>query len=372
MSHLRLAFAVLSILLVVACAPTLPTSLPTPVHTSTISVIPTYTPSLRTTEPVATGIPVQRSSPTPLPTSIKATAAFTETPEPIEETDPFAPPSPNPTALALQKEWKTYPVLFAPNGKWAAPSNSSHSEADDAVIVIRNIVTDNRRTVSCKLFLPSCDSIEAIHWSKDSRYLYLAASGQYGETSPGQPLMSELARLDVESGKFEKLAGNLSATKRYDDSYSSPDDYDFSISLDDQYFAYVKSSYMDDQDTVEFAILTTDKRKEVEKRTLNLASAGDLTWSPSNNYLVFQTVGPSGQGIAFYDLNSKTLRYVIQNETNDSLSIHGWDVRRNLVMLVKMSWNDRLSSYWYLNPFTSEILPIPNPTATTQPLSSGS
>jgi len=278
--------------------------------------------------------------------------APSRSPAPTSQEDPFPTPSPNPTALALEKEWGSNgPVLLSPDGQWGVSAFSTGNQ-----MIVTNIVTALTRTVPCSLFSRSCASIEAIHWSKDSRYLYLASSIMWGETSLGQPLFSELGRIDLQSGKFEKLINNLDISTG-DGFVISRDNYDFSISPDDRYLAYVKSSN-DDEGKVEFVVLTTDKWKEKEKRALAKGSAGNIVWSPSSDHLVFVAVND----VAYYDLNTKILRYTVQNEQGNALFLLGWDVKTNLVRLMKESWIDRIDSYWYLNPFTGEILPVLTPT----------
>jgi len=182
----------------------------------------------------------------------------------------------------------------------------------------------------------------------------------FGETSPGQPLFSELGRLDVQSGKFEKLIENLDVIQ-IEDGTSSAYNYDFSISPDDRYLAYVKSIFSGLGDKIEFAVLTLDKLKEIDKRTLDGGWAANIFWSPSSDHLVFHN-----NGIVYYDLETKTLRYMLQ-QSEDVQLIRGWDANRNLVQLGMMD-ADRVFTYWYLNPFDGQIFPattpVPAPNAT--------
>ena len=342
MRHLLLIF--LSAILLSACASQSPmlspsseslqiafTATPMVTPTSTITKSPSLTPPL-------------------FPTPSKTLAIPTAT-----QADPFPKPSPNPTAYFLAEKWHTLPfgLLFSPNGEWTASSVRGPVE-------VTNITTDLKRLVPCSLFSRSCASLREIHWSKDSRYIYVASMMDFGETSWNQPLFSELGRLDAQSGKFEKLVENLDIIQ-FPDGTSSAYNYDFSISPDDRYLAYVKSISSGLGDKIEFGVLTLDKLEEIDKRTLDGIWAANIFWSPSSSHLIFHN-----DGIVYYDLDTKTLRNVLQDPDN-VLLIRDWDAKSNLVHLQKID-DDHMSTYWYFNPFNGQTLPattpIPAPNAT--------
>lgn len=349
---MRLILLIIFALFISACSvqlKTIPTS--TSIHALSQPIIITSTaPNTPTMPPPsATAVPSHTATRF-IPTSVSHTPSFT--PTPTSQETPFPIPSPNATVVSLGEQWNvdSHMISLSPNGEWATLSFQSPVE-------VTNIVTGLKRVAPCTLFLRSCSAIREIHWSKDSHYLYLASIASYGETSMAQPLFSELGRLEVESGKFEKLVENLDETEFGDGVVGSTYTYDFAISPDDQYIAYVKSSYQGDKPTVEFAVLTINNLREKEKRTLDKSVAGNILWSPSSDHLVFQ----ADADIAFYDLPTGILRYVVQNVQEYSLLMLDWEPQTNLVQLRKETWYDRVWSYWYLNPFTGQILPAPTP-----------
>lgn len=283
---------------------------------SFLSLPPTWTPS-----PTA----APQSTPTPFPT-------FTVVP-PLTQvlpltTDPF-------------EELRSHSgdAFLSPDGQWSA-------DVDSFVMKVVNQDTDKVWTLPCDLF-EECSVVTPVTWSSDSKLLYFAPE-PYFDTPVGIRLYTAVARIDMETGIWEKILGE---TDRY---------YDFAVSSDDAYLAYTQpAATFADNHSVILSIRNLKDGGE-EKYTLEGFVGGNIVWSPFAPRFVFQIQDPAaGSSIVYYDVESRLLKYLVQEEQNH-FYLSSWG-ENNLVSLRKIGWSDRALSDWMLNPFTNEINPVPTP-----------
>jgi hypothetical protein len=274
---------------------------------------------------------------TPSPTlSPKATS----TPFPTYTTVPPITPVPLlPTATnpMTELEKRSNKALVSPNGQWSV-------NVDSAGMQIVNQTADKVWTLPCTLF-KECGVITPVAWSSDSSSLYFAPEASIAEAPIGIRLYKAVARIDMETGTWEKV---LEESDRY---------YDFAVSKDDAYLAYTQpQGNFSDNNSVILSVLNLRNGRET-KYSLDGFVGGNIVWSPYTTRFVFQIQDPAnGTSLLYYDVDLDVLKYILKEEkSNFHISTWGED---NLVLLQKTSWSDRALSDWVLNPFTNEMMPV--------------
>lgn len=286
-------------------------------------------------EPAATETPSRLSFPVP-PTRTPGPTAL---PLPTLTPFPTFTPLPTPTSDPLRElERRFEAALVSPNGRWSATSQP-------ASLLVVNETTGQVWTLPCDLF-KECRAVTPIKWTSDSDLLYFAPEAGLSETPIGIRLYTAVARIDAETGQWEKV---LEETRRY---------YDFAVSSDDAYLAYTQpAGTFADNHSVVITIRNLRNRQE-EKYTLDGYVGGNIVWSPFTARFVFQVQSPgAGSSIVYYDVEAGLLKYILREEQSHVL-IDSWG-RDNLVAIRKVAWSDRALSGWVLNPFTNEITPGP-------------
>jgi len=192
----------LGILMLAACAPvvTVTPMLPTQEPTATPSSIPT---SRNTSIPAATPI----VSITPLSTISTFTPTFDE----LVQLNPFPTETPNPTAQAIAQRWNLDTALLSLDGNWAAAS-------EQGILHIIQTQGNNELSVKCETFTV-CEFVVPIQWSPDSRMLYFA-SLLTGESNIPFRQYTGIARINVNTGKVEKMVEDSSTEREYSMSLS--------------------------------------------------------------------------------------------------------------------------------------------------------
>ena len=310
----RKIFFIASLLVILLPACGSPTSASQPLSTPVQLILPpTWTPS-----PAATAIPTFTQIPT-----------FT----PVPAFTPLAYPTNDALGALLERFQES---LFPPRGQWAA-----YRERDGIRVV--NAETKQVWTLPCQLF-DECSILFPIKWSRDGRVLYFAPAPSESGAPAGIYLFTALAMIEVKSGKWEML---LPDSDHY---------YDFTFSPDEKFLAYTQSSGDLPGDPSVIVGILTLKNKKAQQHKLDGVFAGNIVWSPFKPRFIFQIQDPEkGSSIAYFDIDTNTLRYVLRDEQSD-LYISSWD-ENNLVSLQKTDWVTHLKSDWLLNPFTGELEP---------------
>ena len=237
-------------------------------------------------------------------------------------------------------EHRSERASISPNGQWSA-------NVDSVSMRVVNQTTGKVWTLPCTLF-EECSVINPVQWSPDSQVLYFAPEANMSEAPIGITLYTAVARIDMETGRWEKI---LEETKRY---------YDFAVSNDDTYLAYTQpAETFADNHSVVIRILDL-KNLQQDTFTLDGFIGGNILWSPFTTRFVFQIQDPAtGSSIVYYDVKTEVLKYITKDEqTYFQLVSWGED---NLVSVRKIAWFNRTLSDWTLNPFTNELLPVPTP-----------
>ena len=170
---------------------------------------PTVTPVFIMQEASATSSPIPTSTNTYLPTE---TPMFDELVQP----NPFPTTTPNPTAEAIAKRWNLDTVLLSPDGNWAAASAPG-------IMHIIQMQGNNELSVKCETFAV-CEFVVPVQWSPDSRMLYFAPL-LTGESNIPFRQYTGIARIDIITGKFEKMVENSPAEREYSMSLSPDGNY---------------------------------------------------------------------------------------------------------------------------------------------------
>jgi hypothetical protein len=278
--------------------------------------------------------PAWTSGPTSLP-------KFTPTPFPTYTSVPpvasVLPTIPDPFNELRRRSGK---ALLSPNGQWSANFGSASME-------VVNQTSGRVWTLPCTLF-KECSVITPVKWSSNSNTLFFAPEAIVFETPVGIKLYTAVAKIDLETGAWEKV---LEETDRY---------YDFTVSNDDAYLTYTQpAGNFGDSHSVIISVLNLKNGHEA-KYSLDGFVGGNIVWSPYTTRFVFQIQDPgSGSSLLYYDVGSDVLKYMLKEEKND-FRILSWG-QDNLLSLQKIAWSDRTLSDWVLNPFTNEILPGPTP-----------
>lgn len=308
----KLAFVILSLILLTACGPGVSPSLPT---AAPATLPPTWTPS-----PPPTGLPTATDIPT-----------FT----PVPAFTPISTPTRD-SVGALSERFQD--SLFSPNGRWTAYRDP------DKLRVVNNDDPLRLWTLPCALF-DECSTVYPVKWSRNSQMLYFAPAPVAGGAPDGISLVTALAVINVRSGRWESV---LPDSDRH---------YDFTFSQDDGYLAYTQSSgSLAEEQTVTVGALNLKDKKEPQHRyTLNGAYAGNIIWSPFRPRFVFVIHDPeAGSAVGYYDIGARFLKYALAVEPADIiLSEWGQD---NLVSLERKDWDTNTRAYRVLNPFSGELI----------------
>jgi hypothetical protein len=247
------------------------------------------------------------------------------------------PTNPDPIDELGSRSVKT---LLSPNGEWSANFDSASME-------VMNQTNGRVWTLPCTLF-KECSVITPVKWSSDNGSLYFAPQAQVFESPVGIHLYTAVARIDMETGAWEKI---LNETDRY---------YDFAISNDDEYLAYTQpQGNFGDNNSILISVLNLKNGREA-KYSLAGFVGGNILWSPYTSRFVFQIQDPAnGSSLLYYDVDNDVLKYILKKEKN-YFQLLSWG-EDNLVSLRKTSIVDRSQSNWVLNPFTNEITPVATP-----------
>ena len=226
-------------------------------------------------------------------------------------------------------------ALSSPNGQWTA-------YREQYKIRVVNAETTRIWTLPCELF-DECSVVIPVIWSRNSQFLYFAPAPLRSGAPAGVSIFTAVARIDVKSGVWELL---LPDSERY---------YDFTISPDFEYLAYTQSAgFLPGEPSVVMGILRLKNKKVEEQFTLASSFAGNIVWSPYKYRFIFQTQEPEkGSSIAYFDMETRVLKYIIQDEPYD-FHISAWG-EDNVALLQKTAWLNHSKSDWLLNPFTGEI-----------------
>jgi hypothetical protein len=324
----KISLVFLLIVLLTGCDshPSLPTSVPTE------KTIPTNVPTTRTSpikitaRPRFTLIIPQTSTPIPSLTSVPK---FTKT-------------------LASSDLWKNYAALNSPDEKWVAYYNFNE-------IKVVNLDTNIIWVLPCELF-QSCNYIIPMKWSQNGETLFFGASSYLGAypQSTKVSFFSTAGRLDVQTGKWQRL-------------FPDPVNlFDFSISFDDTYLAYIQP-LLDEQFIPRSVVLTVLNLKNQQEQKTTLDSTGyggNIVWSPYKERFVFQ-IRDSNNGlssIVYFDVGTNILRYIVKDEKS-VFSIQSW-LENNLVLIQKTDLDEQNLVSLFLNPFTSEFSVVSTATPT--------
>lgn len=301
----------ISILLLASCGPM---AVPTPQSTTAPQLLPaTWTPS-----PEATAIPTFTEFPT-----------FTPVP-------PIALPA-TPTFDYLGVLSKRFQdPLPSPVGQWIA-------SREGRKLLVKNTETNHVWTLPCELF-DDCGTVIPVRWSRNGDTLYFAPVPTMGSVPSGITLVTALAKININNGKWEIV---LPDSDRY---------YDFMFSPNDEYIAYTQSSGENvDEPSVTIGVLRLKNNKVQVESTLDEMYAGNIVWSPFKSRIVFQVRNTkTGSSVVFFDIETGVLKYVVTGEQAD-LYLSVWNDADNSVTLEERYWLTHSRAYWYLNPFTGEL-----------------
>lgn len=330
---LLIASAILIVLS--ACAPATQAAPAIDNATATSSPIPTAT---RTSLPTQT----PTASITPLPTIPTFTPTFDELIQP----NPFPTGTPNPDIQALTQKWNSKNIKLSPDGQWA-------TVVDFGILHIVQVHGNKELTIKCETFT-RCEFIIPLQWSPDSEKLYVVPL-LTGEILVTFPLNTGIGRLDVKTGKFEKLV----------EDGTSEGDYNASLSPDGNYIAITDMR----EDQPKFIIMDTKNFQEIEKQKVNItldphdygAVIGNMIWTHMVDGVVFLAQSTSSiSSILYYDIKTKTISIIIDKDPSliELLFIN----ENNQVALSKTTYYPFSKSYWYLDLSTKELIPVlPSP-----------
>ncbi len=244
-----------------------------------------------------------------------------------------------PTATDVMTELgkRSNNALISPNGQWSVNVEPSGMQ-------IANQTTGKVWTLPCTLF-KECGNLIPVEWSSDSSSLYFGLEASIAEAPIGIHLYQAVARIDMETGAWEKV---LEESDRY---------YDFAVSNDNAYIAYTqpKGNFSDNHSVI--LSVQNIKNGRQAKYTLDGFAGGNIVWSPFTTRFVFQIQDPAkGTSLLYYDVDLDVLKYILKDEKSNVL-ISSWG-EDNLVSLQKTGWSDRTITDWTLNPFTNEMTPL--------------
>jgi hypothetical protein len=154
---------------------------------------------------------VDTLSPSPIPTNTERLIP-TETPNPLVQPDAFPTETPNATAQAIAAKWSSSFALPSPDGLWAA------LDSQPGFLRVVQVNGDKEYTIPCDTF-SRCEFVKALQWSPDGSTLYFAPS-LTGESNIPFELYTGIARINVASGKIEKLVEDSLSDMQYDLSLS--------------------------------------------------------------------------------------------------------------------------------------------------------
>jgi hypothetical protein len=327
------------VFLLTACGQTSPVTQATPVPvidnaTATPSLLPTATrTSLPTTTPTA--------SITPLPTIPTFTPTFDE----LVQSNPFPSDTPNPDIQAIAQKWNTKNVKLSPDGQWA-------TIVDFGILHIVQVHGSKELTIKCETFI-RCEFIIPLQWSPNSEKLYVVPllTGEFLVTFP---LNTGIGRLDVKTGKFEKLV----------EDGTSEGDYNASLSPDGNFIAITDTR----EDQPKFIIMDTKNLQVIEEKVINITlsphdygiAIGNMIWTQEMDGIVFAAESNSSiSSILYYDVKKKSIKTVVDKDPSfiELLFID----ENNRVALSKTAYYPFSKSYWYFDLSTNELIPISSP-----------
>lgn len=236
-------------------------------------------------------------------------------------------------------------ILVSPNGNWTAYFFSRDQTVDyklSAVnfdnTIIWNINQKNE-AYSDAWFTP-------YRWSQDSRYLYFNIYATIDGNAPFYQGMG-LQRLDTRNGQVTEILPSGYSEALGTVIIQHWNLAQFSLSPSDNTLAYINKS----ENGVELIIRDMVTNREENIFFDKYSDAGNILWSPKQDYLLFNT-DPIGF-IELIQLDTLIAKSIPIN-TNYGLELLEW--LDNHSILVK----DYGSGYFYLDILTSELNSVPS------------
>lgn len=241
-------------------------------------------------------------------------------------------------------------ILPSPDGKWVAYIFGLFGNKDYKLSVVNfedtiiwNINQINFGTESW--FIP-------YRWSRDSRYLYFniyAAIDGYVPFYQGMGLQ----RLDVQNGQISEILPSYFETLDSGRTIYNWDLAQFSLSPEDDKLAYINRM----EDGVQLVIRDLNTNKEKSIFFDEYTDAGDILWSPKQDYLVLAASNGTDWSntisfIELVELDSLTTKNILRNMKPVIIPLM-W--LNNHMIFVK-EFGGR---YFHLDIMSEELIPAP-------------
>jgi len=284
---------------------------------------------------------------TPLPSStptatIKLLPTFTPTLNELVQLNPFPTSTPDHTTIVFTQKWNTKNFLLSPDRQWGAI-------ADIGVLRIVQVNGDQERIITCETFI-RCEFIIPLQWSPDSQILYVVPllTGEFLVTFP---LNTGIGRIDVKTGRFEKLV----------EDGISEGDYNASLSPDGNYISITDTR----ESPPSFIIMETKNLQEIIRQKISITLdphdhgpvIGNMIWTHTKDGIVFLAQSTNSiSSVLYYDIETKTVSIITDKDPSfiELLFIN----KDNRVALSKTTYYPFSKSYWYLDLSTKEFIPI--------------
>jgi hypothetical protein len=252
-------------------------------------------------------------------------------------------PKPKPTPQLPFNQAQT--ILVSPDGNWTAYF-FSRDQTVDYKLTVANFDNTSIWNINQKNDAYSDAWFTPYRWSQDSRYLYFNIYATIDGNVPFYQGMG-LQRLDTRNGQvMEILSSGYSEVlgtviiQRWNLAQ-------FSLSPSDDTLAYINKS----ENGVELIIRDMVTNKEESIFFDKYSDAGNILWSPKQDYLLLDT-----DPIGFFELVKLDLLTTKSIPVNQNQILDPLEWLNNHTILVK----EYGGYYFYLDIITTELTPVPS------------
>jgi hypothetical protein len=253
-------------------------------------------------------------------------------------------PKPKPTPQLPFNQAQT--ILVSPDGNWTAYF-FSRDQTVDYKLTVANFDNTSIWNINQKNDAYSDAWFTPYRWSQDSRYLYFNIYATIDGNVPFYQGMG-LQRLDTRNGQvMEILSSGYSEVlgtviiQRWNLAQ-------FSLSPSDDTLAYINKS----ENGVELIIRDMVTNKEESIFFDKYSDAGNILWSPKQDYLLLDT-----DPIGFFELVKLDLLTTKSIPVNQNQILDPLEWLNNHTILVKEYGG---YYYFYLDIITTELTPVPS------------
>lgn len=277
--------------------------------------------------------PTQTGTPTVTPPATQTPTALTVTSIPTFF-HPFPTITPDAAAVSIANQLGGFSALISPNEDWVAVTYPGR-------LKITQLNQQKEFEITCQSFI-NCEFIEPIGWLPNSEILYFA-SLVTGEKQTPFDLFTGLARFDIQSQKFEKVAKDSSSDLKYS----------ASLSPNGVYFAYGETT----DPTPRLKILDARTLKEVLTNQVDDGLfAGNFLWSKSSDEVFFISIINCESSIYHLELKTNILSKLVDKDPSCIELL--FENEEYQIALSKSNYYPHSKSYWYFNLIKNEFMQI--------------